>query len=363
MKIKESVTKLTTGTLSNVKGCSLLTSLTDKFRSRLAQEERVGHTKVDLTHPQWDKPVVTTVSSTPSLQSTISESSSLDEEQVYGRERMFDVDISKVIGTEDSASFSSMDLQDDPCQICLIGENIWIGGNCESSGEFYIFNTSDETIEGYNLQHDTGVRTFCQSSHDKIIAVCKTGLVVIDMEGNFVVKFSEDHYKDICKHKDKLFAIESGSRYLDIFEMKNGLWKYMHGVSMDYHFSGDDTMITDHNCLYICVKGLSKILRCSFEGEIIKTFAPNRPKPGKFRMLSLCGFDKCGDLIVCDSKYHSIHVVIHNQIWFEYSLSEEIFPNDILLHNDFMYILSGKKQTQKLLWKKIRKTSVETYRY
>ena len=99
MKIKESVTKLTIGTLSNIKGCSLLTSLTDKFRSQLTQEEVMTHTKVDLTHPQWNKPVVSHVSSTEEESPPQQESSS-GVQPFYSKERIYDVNFTEVMAMQ-----------------------------------------------------------------------------------------------------------------------------------------------------------------------------------------------------------------------------------------------------------------------
>ena len=204
------------------------------------------------------------------------------------------------------------------------------------------------------MRHDTGVHTFCQTSNDKVIAACRTGLVVLGMDGQFVFKFSEDSYKDMCTHSGKLFAIKSGNRILNIFEEQAGLWKHIREISMDYNFSGDDTMIIYHTCLYICVKGLSKILKYSIEGELISEFGSKGTKPGEFRLPSVCGIDKCGNLIVCDSNNHRIQVMTSDHTWLEYSSPAVKFPNDILQHNHFVYILSRKNGKKKLLWYKIK---------
>ena len=87
----------------------------------------------------------------------------------------------------------------------------------------------------------------------------------------------------------------SGRSYLHIFEMQDGLWQFKQEVSMDYHFSGDDTMIAAHNCLYICVKGLSKILNYSLKGELINKIGSKGTDLGEFLMPSICGIDKCGE--------------------------------------------------------------------
>ena len=319
--------------------------------SQLAQAETVTNTEVDLTCPQWNKPVVSHMSCTlkeyPSRQKSL-----FDIKPFRSKEQIFDVNFTEIMATKIDASFKSMKLQNDPCQISLIGEDIWIGGNCESSGVFYIFDTSNETIEECSLQHDTGVRTFCQVSDKRLIAACETGLVVLTMNGDFVLKFSEDQFKDISTQTGKLFAIEARSHNLCIYELQNGMWTYIQEISMDYHFSCDDTMLTDQNCLYICVKGLSKILKYSLEGELINEFGSKGTEPGEFHMPSVCGIDKYGNLIVCDSQNHRIQVMITNHTWLMYPLSEIKFPSDLLVHNDFVYILAGKKQNRKLLWKK-----------
>ena len=193
---------------------------------------------------------------------------------------------------------------------------------------------------------------FCQISDDEVIAACKTGLVVLDMDGDFVLKL-KDHFKDLCTHNGKLFAIEAGTKNLCIFELKNRMWECIQEISMGYHFSGDDTMITDHSCLYICVKGLSKILKYSFEGKLVKEFGCKGTEKGEFRMPSVCGIDKYGNLLVCDSKNHRIQVMTNNHTWLVYPSSEVKHPNDILLHDGFVYILSGKKQNRTLLWNEI----------
>ena len=352
--IKESISKLTTVTLSSVKGCSLVTTLTDNFRSRLAQEEVVTHTKVDLTHPQRNKPVVSHMTQTVEESPPQQESPS-GVQPFHSMERIFDVNFTEVMAMKIDASFSSKKLYDYPYQICLIEDDIWIGGNCEYSGDFYIFHTSSETIEHFCLHHEVCVRTFCQISDNEVIAACRTGLVVLQIWGNPVLKISEYHFKDLCTSNGKLFAIEAGTEIFSIFELQNGMWEHIQEISMDYHFGGDDTMITDHSYLYICVKGRSKILKYSFEGKLLKEFGSKGTDKGQFRMPSVCGIDKYGNLLVCDSNNHRIQVMTTDYNWHVYPTSEVKYPNDILIHNDIVYVLRGRKQNRKLLWKKVPK--------
>ena len=352
IKIKDSILKLTNATLTHFKGCSLLMSLTEKIMNRLTQEEKVTHSKVDVTQPQWNKPVVSELPY-PVAQMSQPQARLLDVEPFYSKERILDTEILKIMPQIMNVYLDSIDLEDNPSRLCLIGEDIWIGSNCKSSGDFSIIYTSLKIRKYCFLRHDTDVHMFCQTSDDEVIAVCQTGLVVLDIDGKFVSKFSEDHYKDMCTHNGKLFAIESGSRCLDIFAQQNGMWMYLQKISMDYHFSGEDTMITDHTCLYICVKGISKILKYSLEGELINEFGSKGTDPGEFRMPSICGIDKCGNLIVCDAKNHRIQVMVNNYTWLDYSSSEVTFPTDILLYDDFVYILSGRKDKKKLLWENI----------
>ena len=347
IKIKDSVIQLTNATLVNAEGCSLLLSLTDKVIGRLAEEETVTHSKVNVTHHQWNKLREAGLSSAIA-QFTLLEASSTAAKQFYSSERIFDVDISKVMQKIKNVPLHSKRLKGCPRRLSLIGENIWIGGNSDYSEDIYIFDTSSKTLNHCRLRHDTKVYSFCQTADKKVIAACETGLLLLNMDGKFLLKFSEDHYKDLCTHNEKLFAIKSNSQCLDIFELQNGLWQYMHAVSIDYHFSGEDTMMTDHNCLYICVKGLSKILKYSLEGELINQFGSKGTGPGEFRIPSVSGIDKCGNLIVCDSKNDRIQVMTNNHTWLEYSISEIKFPSDMLVHDNFVYILSGWRR--KLFW-------------
>ena len=349
IKIKDSVIQLTNATLANAKGCSLLLSLTDKVIGRLAQEEKITHNNVNITHPQWNKLEVTGLPSA-TAQCSLQQASSVDVQQFYNSERIFDVDITKAGHKTRNVSLYSQKLEDCLGRLCLIGENIWIGKRSEYAKDFYIFDASSKTIKVCSLQNDTGIRSFCQIADKKVVATCETGLVLLDLNGDFLLKFSEYSYKDLCTHNGKLFAIQSESYCLDIYEQKNGMWHWTQEVSMGYHFSGDDTIITDHTCLYICVKGLSKILKYSLEGELINEFGSKGTKPGEFRMPSVCGIDKCGNLIVCDSRNHRIQVMTNNHTWLEYSLSEVTFPFDILVHGNFVYIISGKKDKRKLWW-------------
>ena len=345
-KIKESVVKLTNATLTNIKGCSLIISLTNNVMRRLTHEEKVTHTEVNVSHPSWNKPTLTGLESA-TVQST-SSASSFDGQSFYSMGRIFDVDsMHKAIN---HLFKPEKNLQGNPCRLCPIDENIWIGSNCKSSGTFYIFHTSESRIESCWLRHDTGVRSFCQTLDDEVIATCETGLVLLDMDGKFVLKFSEDDYKDACIHNDTLFAILSGRSFLHIFEMQDGLWQFKQEVSMDYHFSGDDTTIAAHSCLYICVKGLSKILRYSLEGELIHEFGSKGTDLGEFHMPSICGIDEDGNLIVCDSRNDRIQVMTTYHTWLEYEVPEAQFPSDILQYNGHVFFLSGKKSKRKLSW-------------
>ena len=348
IKIKDSVVQLTNVNLASVKGYSLLTSLTDKVIGRLAQEEKVTHSKVNVTHPQWNCPVTRLSSATAQI--SLPPSTSVPVQQFYSSERLFDADISEVMQKIRNVSLHRVNLEGCPGRLCLIGENIWIGQTSEYAKYFYIFDTSSKTTKVCSVLHDTGMRSFCQTADKTVVAACETGLVVLNLDGKFLLKFSELSYKDLCTHNRNLFAITSKSHFLDIYGQVNGPWQYLQRVSMGYHFSGDDTIITDHACLYICVKGLSKIWKYSLQGGLINEFGSKGTEPGEFRMPSVCGIDKCGNLIVCDSKNHRIQVMTNNHMWLEYSLSQVSFPNDILMHEEFVYILSGRMEKRKLLW-------------
>ena len=205
-----------------------------------------------------------------------------------------------------------MDIKRVPQKLCVYRDELWVG--CGDKGVF-VYNTDLEEIKHVKNSQFKYVTSLCVTDTDVIVCDSKTGLHLLNQQGDYLKLICSGQFSDVSFTNNRLYALEFKEGEIYVFSKSDSSWLQGIQFKLSSYSKGGflDKLCTTDSCLFVSSFSNHCILVHSLTGKYLYTTGKfsgwsGEFEAGKFYNPLLSDVDSRERLLVCDLGNHRIQV-------------------------------------------------------
>ena len=205
----------------------------------------------------------------------------------------------------------SVDIQFDPYNLCVFGNELWVGG--WDKGVF-VYSTNLQKIKQITNKHFKRVISVVATDTDVIVCDYETGLHVLNQQGDDLKQICSGRFSDASVTNNTLFCLEYAKQQIQLYTKSRKDWVKDRELDLSGYIEGfsGDRLCTSSTCIYVSCCKTHCVCVYSLTGEFLyKTGEKGLGEgleAGKFYNPILSDVDSGGKLLLCDSGNHRLQV-------------------------------------------------------
>ena len=204
----------------------------------------------------------------------------------------------------------SVDIEFDPHNLCVIGNELWVGGD---RGVF-VYSTNLLKIKEITNKYFKWVNSVVATDTDVIVCDGESGLHVLNQQGDYLKQICSGRFSDASVTNNTLFGLEIAKQQIHVYTKPQDSWVKDQELDLSGYIEGfiGDRLCTSNTCVYVSCYRTHCVCVYSLTGEFLyKTGEWGQGEglgAGKFFYPVLSDVDSGGKLLLCDSGNNRLQV-------------------------------------------------------